>query len=105
MGFVIVNRGAAYFFRPPEPETWSFIADRVSGHWFDTVNQLEILASHDSLYAVALNGRVAWQRRHVAIDGIEVDALLDGVLLGHGCYDPPDKWVPFAIRCSDGGDA
>ena len=47
-------------------------------------------------------GRVIWTNDQLAIDGVQLDAIEDGLIHGSGEWDPPGGWRPFRIRLDTG---
>jgi hypothetical protein len=48
------------------------------------------------------DGTIAWQSAMLAMDGVVIDRIADGVIHGWAGIDPPDGWQPFAIAVTTG---
>ena len=72
-----------------------FEAFRASNHY------LLILAG-EGLVRLDLSGSVVWSNDRLAIDGVEVDAIENGVIHGRGEWDPPGGWRPFRVQLETG---
>ena len=64
-----------------------------------------LVASGCSLYRLGDDGEYLWASRGLALDGVVVNNVRDGVIYGDGEWDPPGGWRPFSVRLSDGGPA
>jgi hypothetical protein len=42
-------------------------------------------------------GAVIWRNDDLGLDGVIVDHISDGVITGHGEWDPPGGWRPFRL--------
>ena len=50
-------------------------------------------------------GGVVWRSGRLALDGVVIRTVRDGVVFGDGEWDPPGGWRPFALALSDGTTA
>lgn len=48
---------------------------------------------------------LVWARNDMAIDGVLVQRVEDGVIIGEAEWDPPGDWRPFRVRLADGTHA
>jgi len=48
------------------------------------------------------DGTIAWRSAMLAIDGVVIDCIADGVIHGSAEIDPPGGWQPFAIAVTTG---
>jgi hypothetical protein len=71
---------------------------------------IEIREAPDYLLAVSGSGvaridgdgGLRWHTRHLGIDGVVIDRIEDGVIVGQGEWDPPGGWRPFRISLATG---
>ena len=54
------------------------------------------------LARVSAAGGIQWRNDGLAVDGVEVDTITDGVIRGRGEWDPPGDWRPFAVSLASG---
>jgi hypothetical protein len=101
---IVIARGATYFVRPDAPEAWQFIDLLGIDCVLAPSRDMAILATYNDVVAIAANGLERW-RRSVAVDGVEIQRIDNGVVHGLAGIDPPDEWLPFAILLADGTDA
>jgi len=47
-------------------------------------------------------GEVEWENAAVAVDGVIVDDVYDGVITGDAEWDPPGGWRPFRVELATG---
>lgn len=101
---VVIAKGAAYFVRPRDPENWRFVGSVGIDCRLTPDQRLAILTTYSDLIALAQDGSENWSRR-VAIDGVEILEMDNGLILGAAAIDPLDEWYPFAVSLHDGLDA
>ena len=61
-----------------------------------------LVASGCSLYRLGDDGEFLWSCRNLAVDGVLVHDVDDGVIRGDGEWDPPGGWRPFSVQLSTG---
>ena len=61
-----------------------------------------LVASSDRLFFISAQGEMWWKSTYLGLDGVIVNHVSDGVIYGAGDFDPPDGWVDFQVRLSDG---
>jgi hypothetical protein len=61
-----------------------------------------VIASGVDVIRIDHGGNILWRSELLAIDGVIIDKVLDGVIYGAGNHDPPDGWRDFRISISDG---
>jgi hypothetical protein len=61
-----------------------------------------LVASAQNVLGVEPDGRVLWTSNRVGIDGVIIDQVDDGVIDGHGEWDPPGGWRRFKLGLADG---
>lgn len=101
---IVIAKGAAYFVRPSDPESWRFLGSVGIDCRLISDQRLAILTTYSDVIAIAQDGSESWSRR-VAIDGVEILEMDNGLILGAAGIDPPDEWCPFALSLHDGSDA
>jgi hypothetical protein len=47
-------------------------------------------------------GDVVWRSEEFGIDGVVIERVANGTIIGQYAYEPPDGWSPFALAL-DGG--
>ena len=101
---VVIAKGAVYFVRPDHPEKWRFI-DLLGIDCFITpTRDLALISTFTDVVAISPNGVELW-RRGVAVDGVEITDVRNGLIHGKACIDPPDEWHPFVLKLESGVDA
>jgi hypothetical protein len=61
-----------------------------------------LVASGVALLRFDRAARLVWQSPRLAVDGVLVERIEDGVIYGQGEQDPPDGWTPFMISLDTG---
>lgn len=69
---------------------------------FYSSNEYLLVASGESLLRLAPDGAILWQTANLGIDGVVVNSVEKGVILGDGEWDPPGGWKPFALQLDSG---
>ena len=62
-----------------------------------------LVAGASELLSFSSTGNLLWRSDILAIDGVVIDAVKDGVISGQGEWDPPGGWRPFKL-CSKTGE-
>lgn len=101
---IVIVKGATYFVRPDVPDDWRFIDLLGIDCVLAGPDDLAILGTYTDVVAIQRNGSELW-RRSVAVDGVEIQRIDNGIIHGFAGIDPPDEWHPFAILITDGTDA
>lgn len=70
-------------------------------HFYASQDYL-LVASADSLLRLALDCTILWRTSNLAIDGVVVNSVENGLILGEGEWDPPGGWKPFTVRLDSG---
>jgi hypothetical protein len=67
----------------------------------------ESLLIADAAYIVCVDdrGQLVWKSGHVGIDGVVIDRIENGLILGEGEWDPPGGWKPFRLLLESGQPA
>jgi hypothetical protein len=61
-----------------------------------------LVASGESLIRLAPDGSVLWAASNLALDGVTVKSVENGLVRGQGEWNPPGGWKPFALRLDSG---
>jgi hypothetical protein len=61
-----------------------------------------LVGSADALHRFAADGSLVWTAEDVAIDGVIVHDIVDGVIDGTGEWDPPGGWKEFRLDLDTG---
>ena len=61
-----------------------------------------LVATFEYVFLVDIHGKIIWQSKMCAIDGVIIDEVVDGVIYGSGEWDPPGGWEPFRLSLNDG---
>jgi hypothetical protein len=101
---IVIVHGATYVVHPDAPDKWTFIDELGIDCTFSPAQDVAVLATYEDVVAIAGNGTELWRRRHIAVDGVVIQQIVDDVIRGAVCIDSPEKWYPFAIWLADGKD-
>jgi hypothetical protein len=101
---VLIANGACYLISPDSPGNWRFIDSLAIECAFAPDGQLAIVSTYTDLIALTTSGECKWQRC-IAVDGVQIDGIADGMVSGKACLDPPDHWQSFRVLLADGADA
>ncbi|HEY7395425.1 MAG TPA: hypothetical protein VH559_11310 [Gemmatimonadaceae bacterium] len=61
-----------------------------------------LVLAGEGLVRLDRRGHLVWTSARLAIDGVEVDLIENGVISGRGEWDPPGGWRPFHVRLDTG---
>jgi hypothetical protein len=101
-GFVVVGFGErAHFVSLADRTVVTLQLNGYFGHLYPTADRL-LIADARGLVCVDRRGAAAWARDDLAIDGVLVSAVEDGVVIGDGEWNPPGDWRSFRVRLSSG---
>ncbi len=67
-------------------------------------HDIALLSTYTDVVAISHIGDEIW-RRTVAIDGVEITKIDNGIVHGSAGIDPPDELHPFMLRLDTGDDA
>jgi hypothetical protein len=101
--FVVIAKGATYFIRPNEPKNWVFFDLLGIDCVITALRDIALLSTYSDVIAISTKGTELW-RRSVAIDGVEITKVEDGLIYGSAGIDPPDVWHPFLLDLATGND-
>jgi hypothetical protein len=79
----------------------SMACDDYFGHVYPLPERL-LVASATSLICLDHNGGTVWRSSRLGIDGVVVECVEDGCVIGKGECDPPGGWQPFKISLVSG---
>ena len=96
---VVIVKGATYFVRQHTPNEWQYLDLPGIDCTVAQAGDLAILATYTDVVAVLADGHEKWRRR-VAIDGVEIQSIGNGLVCGAAGIDPPGEWQPFTL-CLD----
>jgi hypothetical protein len=100
--FVAVGLGTSAFL--VNLRTRAVTTPAVDGYFSEFWSSEEVLLVVDAtgITLVGKDGEVQWSNRDLAVDGVEVQDVKDGVIHGRGCIDPPERWEAFALSVGTG---
>ncbi len=101
---IVIAKGAVYFVRPNVPDNWRYLDMLGIDCRMTNPGDIAILSTYTDVVALLPDGREKW-RRSVAIDGVEIQSIRDGLVYGRAGIDPPDEWHPFTLDLQTGSDA
>ncbi len=71
------------------------------GHFFEAEDCL-LVASCSRVHRFDGPGTPTWSSACLAVDGVIVESVADGLVLGSGEWDPPGDWRPFTLELTTG---
>lgn len=101
---VVIAMGAVYFVRPDRSDEWKFIDLLGSECVIVPAGDLALIAMCTDVVAILRDGAEVW-RRSVAVDGVEITGVGNGLVHGNAGIDSPDEWYPFVLELETGIDA
>jgi hypothetical protein len=101
---IIFVEGATYFVRESSLEEWQFLDTLGIDCTVTPSGDLALVTTYTDVVALSPDGSEKW-RRELAIDGVTIESIDDGVVHGTFCMDPPDGWLPFSLHLDSGKDA
>ena len=102
--FIVIAKGATYFVRPNEPTNWTYFDLLGIDCMMLPQHDIALLSTYTDVVAISNGGDEIW-RRSVAIDGVEITKIENGLIHGTAGIDPPDEWHPFLLQVATGNDA
>ena len=108
--YVVVGCGEkVHLFDSNKKTTKSIKLNGYFGHLYP-INDIEsdyfedsiLVASGVDLALLLKDGSLNWQSNPLGIDGVVVNAIQSGEILGEGEYDPPGGWEAFKLDIKDG---
>ena len=75
------------------------------GFYFEDFMPLDdvlLAVSGQGIVCFRPDGTMGWRNDVLAIDGVTVSDVVDGIISGEGEWDPPGGWRPFRIALADG---
>ena len=101
---VVLAKGAVYFVRPDVANEWRYIDMLGIDCIIVSTRDCALIATYTDVVALSIDGAELW-RRSVAIDGVEITDVANGLISGNAGIDPPDEWHPFVLDINTGNDA
>ena len=101
-GRVIIGFGHALYFL--EPSSHQTQIHRLGSYFcgFYPAGEGLLVAYCDGLLSFRQDGTVAWQNSVLAVDGVQVTEIKDGIVTGLAEWDPPGGWQPFRVDLASG---
>jgi hypothetical protein len=90
-----------HFVSPGSRQTVTVRLSDYFGHLYPVEGRL-LVADARCLRCFDENGSLLWRSSQLAIDGVVVERVADGVVVGEGEWDPPGGWRPFRVLLSTG---
>ncbi len=100
----VIAKGATYFIRADVPADWRFLDLLGVDCILAPHGEAALLLTYSDVVSISTHGSDLW-RRNVAIDGVEITTVENGLIRGMGGIDPPDEWRPFVLHLDTGEDA
>jgi hypothetical protein len=101
---IVMAKGAVYFVRPDQADEWEFIDLLGIDCVIAPSRDLTLITTYTDVVAIKSDGSELW-RRSVAVDGVEINDVRNGLIHGSAGIDPPDEWHPFVLQLATGNDA
>ncbi len=101
---ILIAKGAVYFVRPDQPNQWKFIDLLGIDCVVAPARDLALISTYTDVVAISPDGSERW-RRSVAVDGVEITNVRDGLIHGSAGINPPDEWHSFVLQLATGIDA
>ena len=101
---IVIAKGAVYFVRPDQPDKWEFIDLLGIDCVITQSRDLALITTYTDVIAITSNGSEQW-RRSVAVDGVVINDIRNGLIHGSAGIDPPDEWHTFVMQLATGIDA
>jgi hypothetical protein len=107
---VFVGVGESVFVIRPLERTWNRIRLEDYFGYLYTPEDFGLLvssfgvmvASGSALFSLTNTGILNWCARDLAVDGVQVSDVRDGLIFGSTELDPPGGWQPFVLHLSTG---
>ena len=101
---IVIAKGAVYCVRPNQPDGWTFIDLLGVDCVIAPTRDVALISTYTDVVAVSPDGIERW-RRSVAVDGVQITKIQDGLVCGNGGIDPPNEWHSFVLDLETGIDA
>jgi hypothetical protein len=89
---------------PHNCEVIAVECDGYFGHLYPIGDHL-LIADASRLVCFIEHGKLLWESDTLGIDGVNVDDVQAGVIIGHVEWDPPGGWRPFRLSLENGRPA
>lgn len=101
-GLVVIGwNDHAHLVDPLAREVTSIECDGYFGHLYPAGDRL-LVADASRLTCVNARRERLWTSGSLGVDGVIVDDVRDGVIVGRGEWDPPGGWRPFELSLVSG---
>ncbi len=101
-GWVVIGFGSrVYLVRPDGTQVRTIDLSGYYGHLYPLEDRL-LIASEYGLFGVTSDGDLAWSLSGLAMDGVIVERVENGIVYCQGEWDPPDGWQPFQVSLTTG---
>lgn len=61
-----------------------------------------LIASASELIRLESEGNEVWRCRNLAVDGVVINRIENGIIYGNGEWDPPSGWRGFEVNLETG---
>lgn len=107
---VVIGCGEnVYFFNTEQEEIKSYTLSGYFGHLYpihdveaDFFEEHILVSSANDLLLFNINGDLNWISTTLGIDGVVVNDVIEGLIIGEGEYDPPGGWIDFKLDIKNG---
>lgn len=69
---------------------------------FRPLDETLLIADAARIVCVDDRAQQLWKSERVGVDGVVIDRIVDGLVLGEGEWDPPGGWRPFRLLLASG---
>jgi hypothetical protein len=100
--FVVVGRGHGVYLVDRQTREVSVIdLGAYFGRFYPLDSEL-LVTSAERVFLIQQDGALGWTSEVLAVDGVVIDSVQDGVIHGLGEWDPPGGWRRFALSLDAG---
>ena len=99
---IFVGFGEAVFVIDPRRKAGSRVElESYFDRFYSTPDYL-LVTSGVGISRLSPTGEVLWSSQRLALDGVIVSSVNDGIIFGDGEWDPPSSWRPFRVLLDSG---
>jgi hypothetical protein len=69
---------------------------------FRALDDSLLIADAARIHRIDDRGQQVWKSDEIGIDGVVIDRVEEGIILGEGEWDPPGGWKPFRLLLESG---